>query len=175
METERIEEEFRCSLSNGYHRREWTRHLIKQLLYSHLHPIAQAIQVRRTRHAGICWRSKEKLMRNNLIWIPTLYLLPIISIVVEFESFNNKCTDTYFPSHKPSNQGKQAMLGTAGDVRMNSYVTFTSGLLHTVTLVFYKLRADTVCRRENLPGSMADWDGWQDRVEEFLAISSIWP
>ena len=38
----------------------------KTPLYGHLPPITKTIQVRRTRHAGHCWRS-----RDVLLWTPT--------------------------------------------------------------------------------------------------------
>ena len=41
----------------------------KQLLCGHLPPIMKTIQVRRTRHAGHCWRSKDKLISDILQWI----------------------------------------------------------------------------------------------------------
>ena len=35
-------------------------------------PLSQkTIQVRRTRHAGHCWRSRDELIRDVLLWIPT--------------------------------------------------------------------------------------------------------
>ena len=34
-------------------------------------PITKTIQVRRTRHAGHCWRSRGELIRDVLLWIPT--------------------------------------------------------------------------------------------------------
>ena len=34
-------------------------------------PITKSIQVRRTRHAGHCWRSRDELIRDVLLWIPT--------------------------------------------------------------------------------------------------------
>ena len=37
----------------------------------HLPPITKTIQVRRTRHAGHCWRSRDELIRDVLLWIPT--------------------------------------------------------------------------------------------------------
>ena len=40
-------------------------------LYGHLPPITKTIQVRRTRHAGHCWRSRDKLIRDVLLWTPT--------------------------------------------------------------------------------------------------------
>ena len=49
----------------------WNKHLTKEQLYCHLPPVSKTIQVRQTRHAGHCWRSKEKLINNILIWTPT--------------------------------------------------------------------------------------------------------
>ena len=40
-------------------------------MYGHLPPITKTIQVRRTRHAGHCWRSRDELIRDALLWIPT--------------------------------------------------------------------------------------------------------
>ena len=40
-------------------------------LYGHLPPITKTIQVRRTRHAGHCWRSRDELIRDVLLWTPT--------------------------------------------------------------------------------------------------------
>ena len=40
-------------------------------LYGHLPPILKTIQVRRTRHAGHCWRSRDELIRDVLLWTPT--------------------------------------------------------------------------------------------------------
>ena len=34
-------------------------------------PITKTIQVRRTRHAGHCWRSKDELISDVLLWSPT--------------------------------------------------------------------------------------------------------
>ena len=41
------------------------------MCYGHLPPITKTIQVRRTRHAGHCWRSRDELIRDVLLWIPT--------------------------------------------------------------------------------------------------------
>ena len=40
-------------------------------LYSHLPPIMKTIQVRRTRNAGHCWRSRDELINDVLLWTPT--------------------------------------------------------------------------------------------------------
>ena len=43
-----------------------SQHPTKQHLYGHLSPITKTIQVRRTRHAGYCWRSKDELISDIL-------------------------------------------------------------------------------------------------------------
>ena len=51
--------------------KSWQQHPTRHQLYGHLHPITKTIQVRRTRHAGHCWRSRDELIRDVLLWIPT--------------------------------------------------------------------------------------------------------
>ena len=51
--------------------KSWRQHPTGHQLYSHLPPITKTIQVRRTRHAGHCWRSRDELIRDVLLWIPT--------------------------------------------------------------------------------------------------------
>ena len=43
----------------------------KQQLYGHLPPITKIIQIRRTRHAGHCWRSSDELISDVLLWTPS--------------------------------------------------------------------------------------------------------
>ena len=45
--------------------------VILNQLYGHLPPITKNIQVRRTRHAGHCWRSRDELISDVLLWTPT--------------------------------------------------------------------------------------------------------
>ena len=49
----------------------WKQYPTKQQLYGHLPPITKTIKVRRTRHAGHCWRSKDKLISDVLLWNPS--------------------------------------------------------------------------------------------------------
>ena len=51
--------------------RSWRQHPTRRQLYGHLPPITKTIQVRRARHAGHCWRSKDELVSDVLLWIPT--------------------------------------------------------------------------------------------------------
>ena len=46
----------------------WWQHPIKQQVYGYLSPIMKTIQVRRTRHAGHCWRSRDELISDVLLW-----------------------------------------------------------------------------------------------------------
>ena len=46
----------------------WRQHPTKQQLYGHLPLITKAIQVRRTRHVGHCWRSRDELISDVLLW-----------------------------------------------------------------------------------------------------------
>ena len=47
------------------------QHPTRRQLYGHLPPITKTIQVRRARHAGHCWRSKDELVSDVLLWTPT--------------------------------------------------------------------------------------------------------
>ena len=51
--------------------RSWRQHPTRHQLYGHLLPITKTIQVRRTRHAGHCWRSRDELISDVLLWTPT--------------------------------------------------------------------------------------------------------
>ena len=51
--------------------KSWWQHSTRHQLYGHLPPITKTIQVRRTRHAGHCWRSRNELISNVLLWNPT--------------------------------------------------------------------------------------------------------
>ena len=49
----------------------WQQHPTRHQLYGHLPPITKTIQVRRTRHAGHWWRSRDELIHDVLLWTPT--------------------------------------------------------------------------------------------------------
>ena len=51
--------------------KSWRQHPTRHQLYCHLPPITKTIKVRRTRHAGHCWRSRDKLISDVLLWTPT--------------------------------------------------------------------------------------------------------
>ena len=48
--------------------KSWKQHPTKQQMYGHLHPISKAIKISRTRYAGHCWRSKDELINDVLLW-----------------------------------------------------------------------------------------------------------
>ena len=56
---------------DGNYTRMLRQHPTKRQLYDHLPPITKTIQARRTRHAGHCWRSRDELISDVLLWTPT--------------------------------------------------------------------------------------------------------
>ena len=50
--------------------KSWQQHRTRHQLYGQLPPVTKTIQVRRTRHAGHCWRSKDELISDVLLWTP---------------------------------------------------------------------------------------------------------
>ena len=69
-QTKRLEEK----VDGNYTRRlrailnkSWRQHPTKHQLYGYLPPITKTIQVRRTRHAGHCWRSRDDIIRDVLL------------------------------------------------------------------------------------------------------------
>ena len=55
------------AILNKSSRQQPTRHQ----LYGHLLPIMKTLQVRRIRHKGHCWRSRDELISDVLLWTPT--------------------------------------------------------------------------------------------------------
>ena len=51
--------------------KSWRQHPTNHKLYGHLPPITKTVQARRTRHAGHCWRSRDELISDVLLWTPT--------------------------------------------------------------------------------------------------------
>ena len=51
--------------------RSWRQHPTKQPLYDHQPPITKTIQIRRIRRAGHCWRSRDELISDVLLWTPS--------------------------------------------------------------------------------------------------------
>ena len=50
--------------------KSWRQHPTRHQLYGHVPPITKTIQVRRTRHAGHCGRSRDELISDVLLWTP---------------------------------------------------------------------------------------------------------
>ena len=51
--------------------KSWRQHPTKQQLYRHLPPITKTIQIKQTRHAGHCLRSRDELISDVLLWTPS--------------------------------------------------------------------------------------------------------
>ena len=66
----------------------WQQHPTRHQLYRHLPPITKTIQVRRTRHAGYCWRSRDELISDVLPWTPAKAGRPVRTYIQQL------CEDT---------------------------------------------------------------------------------
>ena len=51
--------------------KSWQQYPTSYQLYGHLPPIRKTIQDKRTRHSGHCWRSRDELISDVLLWTPT--------------------------------------------------------------------------------------------------------
>ena len=51
--------------------KSWRKHPTKQQLYGYLPPITKTIQIKWTRHVGHCWRCKDELISDILLWNPS--------------------------------------------------------------------------------------------------------
>ena len=51
--------------------KSWRQHPTKYQLYGHLPPIGKTVQIRRTMHAGHCWKSRNEFISDVLLWTPT--------------------------------------------------------------------------------------------------------
>ena len=51
--------------------KSWRQHPTKQKLYGHLPPVTKTIKIRRNKHAGHYWRSRDELINDVLLWIPS--------------------------------------------------------------------------------------------------------
>ena len=51
--------------------KSWGQQPTKHQLYGHQPPTPKTIKIRRTRHARHCWRSRDELMSDVLLWTPS--------------------------------------------------------------------------------------------------------
>ena len=77
------------------------QHPTRHQLYGHLPPITKTIQVRRTRHAGHCWRSKDELISDVLLWSTSLLLLLSLFLLLCVVAF-------YTPTYGRAKAGRPA-------------------------------------------------------------------
>ena len=50
--------------------KSWRQHPTRHQLYGHLPSITKTIQARRTKHARHCWRSRDEIISDVLLWTP---------------------------------------------------------------------------------------------------------
>ena len=55
----------------GILNKSWRQQPTNQQLYGNIPPIRKTIKIRRARHAGHCWRSRNELISDVLQWTPS--------------------------------------------------------------------------------------------------------
>ena len=68
--TKRLEKKLDGIYTRMLRSTSWKQHPIRHQLYSQLPPITKTNQVIRTRHAGHCWKSRDELISDVLLWTP---------------------------------------------------------------------------------------------------------
>ena len=75
--TKRMEKKLDTRMLRAIFNKSWgqlpkkRQHPTKRQLYGHQPPISKTIKIRRTRHAGHCWRSRDELISDVLLWTPS--------------------------------------------------------------------------------------------------------
>ena len=79
----------------------WRQHPTKKELYGHLQPVSNKIKDRRLRFSGHCWRSKNELASDLLLWkrnmLEILLDARVAPISINFVTTRNVISPTYQP------------------------------------------------------------------------------
>ena len=162
--------------------KSWQQHPTRHQLYGHLPPITKSIQVRRTRHAGHCWRSRDELIRDVLLWIPTHGRAkagrPARTYIQQL------CEDTgCCPEDLPrAMNDREEWRERVRDIRAASTIwwwwwTPTYGRENAgrpAQTYIQQLWEDTGCSPEDLPEAMNDREKWRERVKDIRASGTTW-
>ena len=72
--------------------KSWKKHPTKQQMYGHLPPISKTIKVSQTRHVKHCWRNKDELISDILLWPPSHGRASVSWLIGTY--LQSLCTDT---------------------------------------------------------------------------------
>ena len=128
--------------------KSWRQHPTRHQLYAHLPPITKTIQVRRTRYAGHCWRSKDELISVVLLWTPA------------------------YGQAKAGRPARTYELISDVLLRTSTYGRAKSG--RPARTYIQQLCEDTGCSPEDLPEAMNDREKWRERVKNIRACGTTW-
>ena len=76
----------------------WKQQPTIQQVYGHLPPITKTIKSRRTRHAGYCYRSRDELVSDVLLWTPNA-ARPVRTYIQQLY-VNTECSPEDLPKAK---------------------------------------------------------------------------
>ena len=146
--------------------KSWWQHPTRPQLYGHLPPITKTIQVRRARHAEHCWRNKDELVSDVLLWTPTYgqakagqpartYILLLRRTRHAGHCWRSKdklISDVllWIPAYGQAKAGRPARI----------YIQ--------------QLCEDTGCNPEDLPEAMNDREKWREMVKDIHAGGTTW-
>ena len=129
--------------------KSWRQQPKKQQLYGHLPAITKMIKVRRTRHAGHCWRSRDEFISDILLWTPKHRRAkagrPAISYIQQV------CADTgySFEDLPEAIDGREGWRERARDIRAGDttwwwLLSKVSLSLATLTDIWYSVRIEII-------------------------------
>ena len=90
--------------------KSWRQHPTKQKLYGHQPSITKTIKIRRSRHAGHCWRSRYELISDVLLWTLSHWRAKAGRLARTY--LQQLCADTGCSSEDP---WKQCTIGRGGE------------------------------------------------------------
>ena len=148
----------------------WRQHHTKQQLYCHLSTITKTIQVRVTRHAGHCWRNKDEIISDVLLWTPShrrpaqTYILQLCAdtrcnpedlpeIMDDLEGWREKIIRLIWKRWTPSHGRAKAR--------------------QPAQIYIQQPCADTRCNPEDLPEAMDDKEGRRERFKDICAYCAM--
>ena len=145
--------------------KSWRQHPTRHQLYGHLPPITKTIQVRRTRHAGHCWRSRDELISDVFLWTPThgrakagrlarTYILPPITKTIQVRR-------TRHAGHCWRSRDE-----LISDVILWTPTHGRAKARRPARTYIQQLCEDVGCCPEDLPEAMNEREKWRERVRD---------
>ena len=149
--------------------KSWRQHPTRHQLYDYLPPITKTIQARRTRHTEHCWRSKDELISDVLLWTAAKAKRPARTYIQQL------CEDTgctCLLSRKLFKLDEPDMQELIRDLLLWTPTHGRAKAGRPARTYIQQLCEDTGCCPEDLPEAMNDREKWRERVRDIRATST---